>query len=381
MSLYLDHAASTNLYPEVVEVMDRVNRECYANPSSAHQLGVEARNVIDQARYACARYFRADLSGVVFTSGATEALHLAIVGGYLALPEAEKKKKIYVSPLVHSCVWGAVSFLEKYFNASIQTLDLDEDGYIKTEQIDDGLCAKASLVIVEHGNSEAGMVQLVPRMGKQIRNYKEDTGRQYPKFIVDTAASMVVQDISLEHQVCDALAISGEKFGGPRGAGVLVKRDDFEIEPLVAGSQEFGYRAGTESVAAIAGIAKAIKTHIKDRETFKVKTQALWQMVYAFLKDQQLEIITPNKSYLSHVITFLLPTKRGDLFVQQCDLDGLSLASGSACSSGTAKPSKVLQSLGYDEETSRRGVRISFGRETTTDDLEQALLILEKHIA
>ncbi|HEY5714335.1 MAG TPA: aminotransferase class V-fold PLP-dependent enzyme [Candidatus Gracilibacteria bacterium] len=389
--IYLDHAACTPMYPEVREVLKNLLDQDLGNPSSIHSRGREAKALIDEVRYLCARIFRANLDGVVFTSGATEAAHLAIIGSYLGLKyqiSDIKYQKILVSPLVHKCVWSAISFLGKHFGVQYDCLPLTKDGFIDLEKFEAIDLSQYAQIICEHGNSEFGHVQPVAKMGRMIeknsktqesKNQKappdkgdgerSEPGGLKPVFIVDTAASIVSETISLEHLKCDILFFSGEKFGGPSGVGAIIKKEGITLTPIVGGSHEFGNRGGTENVMGIVGMGEALKQREIRREVLRAIWKDWHEQVRAQIANIKYQITTPKKDCLPHVIHFIHPNMKADLFVQKADLAGIALSAGSACSSGTVMGSQALQNLGYTEEQSKRGVRISWGWDSEESDL------------
>lgn len=371
--IYLDHAAATEMYGAVqTKLQNFLDSDLYGNPSSVHEMGRKSRNILDQARIDASKIFECQLDEIFFTSGATEAMGLGIVGGYLG-PRSEKReeRKVLVSPLVHSCVWGAVGFLEQNFGVEVETLPITDEGFLDLKKIDEKLLGSAAMIVVEHGNSEIGVVQPVAKLGKMLDKLEEEK----PLLIVDCAASVVCEKISLEYQKCDMLVISGEKFGAPAGSGLLLKRKDVKLQPLVNGSQEFGFRGGTENVFGIYGLVEALKQKESRRGAERESLKAL----HAYFRSEfvkrfpDYEVTTPEKDFLPHIFHFRLPEEKAEVFVQRADLAGFCISAGSACSSGAITGSRALQNLGLSEDESRRGVRVSFGVETTTEELEQFL--------
>ena len=323
----MDHAAATSLWPEVKALIKDLVDQDLANPSSLHASGRKARALIDQARQTCANIFQVDPEQVIFTSGATEAANLAL-----------HDKKSWVSDLAHSC--------------------LHEAARIKIENPED-----AEVLALEHGCSETGHVRVLNSVNK-----KSDQ-----KIVLDIAASLVTEDINLKNSDADALILSGEKFGGLSGAGLLIRDKFFEIIPLQGGTQEFGLRGGTENVIGIVALAKALSLHTAQKSALRKHFEDLHAYARAELKKAGLKIITPEKNYLPHILNFMLPKSDAHTFIVQSDIQRIELSAGTACSSGTTKPSKVLKSLGFSDEEALRGVRMSFGRNTIQEDLEEAL--------
>ena len=225
MSVYLDHAACTKLRPLVKDFLRSENLEekFFGNPSSIHQNGRTVRQVIDESRQIIKDIVECEIDEIIFTSGATESLRLAIVGGYLGIETP--RKKIFVSPLCHSAVFSALNFLEKYFEVEINFLPLDKQGFLDIENISDDIFENSDLIIVEHGNSEIGVLQPVIKLGRKIEAFKSITSplrgtplklrgdkSEFPLFIVDAAASVVTERVGLKFQKADLMVFSGEKF-------------------------------------------------------------------------------------------------------------------------------------------------------------------------
>ena len=373
--IYLDHAASTSLYPEAIQAMQRACK-IIGNPSSIHFQGREAKSILDEARIKCAEILCCNASEVIFTSGATESLNLAMIGGYLA--RRSGGGTVWVSPLSHACVRGAADFLKKHFGAAVCFLPLDKHGFFAKKTFDPNFFKGSALVAVEHGNSEIGLLQPVEKIGEAIKAMS-DKGDDFPVFIVDCAASIVTESISFEKLCADFVALSGEKFGGPKGSGILLKNKNTPLEPIFKGSQEFGLRGGTENIQAVAGIAKALELHERGRSGLNNKWQELHRFIRNYFQEKwpHLRITTPEKNFLPHIFHFLLGGGMSSgLFVAKCDLGGLSISAGSACASGCVRGSSVLKNLGVSEEDSGRGVRISLGRETSFSDVQRCLEIL-----
>ncbi len=386
ISVYLDHAASTPPYLVVQDQLQRLISQAHGNPSSIHQIGRKSRSLIDTARITIAKLFECQLDEIIFTSGATEAMHLGIVGSFLShyQPEASNHhpKKIYVSPLVHSCVQNALQYLENNYAVEIKHLPLTAGGYIDVENIESGIFETASHIILEHGNSETGHLQPVAKLGKKINKWKEEN-KENPKpiLIVDAAASAVTEKISLEYQKCDMLILSGEKIGGISGTGVLVKKKSIEIQPLIIGSQEFGFRGGTENIIGIYALGKAleIKEEERDREVERLRDLHSYLCEQFMNKLPHYQVTTPIENNLPHIFHFILPEEKAEIFVQRADLAGFCISAGSACSSGAITGSKALINLGFTEQESQRGVRISFGTSTTKKEINQFLAWMKEN--
>jgi len=257
--IYLDHAASTIPFPEVGELY-RQSATLYGNPSSVHAFGREARAALDATKQTIATNLEAKTEEVIFTSGATEAMHLAIIGHYISRRSRNESGRgvVYTSPLVHSCVWSAVHFLEKNFGVEVKILPVTKEGFLDLAQIGDEYF-ESDLIITEFGNSEIGLLQPVAKLGKMINRWSaENKNASKPAFVVDCAAAIVTEKITLDYQVCDFITISAEKFGGLKGSGILLRRASVGLNSIIGGSHELGYRGGTENVTGALALGTAL---------------------------------------------------------------------------------------------------------------------------
>jgi cysteine desulfurase len=374
--IYLDHAAGTSPCSAVQEKLPKLVREIYGNPSAIHGAGQKTRAIIDEARLTVAGFFRVKVDQVIFTSGATESLFLATVGHWLARPD-KSLTKILVSPLAHSAVWGAVNFLVKNFQASKELLPIDDLGFWDLEKITPELLSEVSLVVGEHGNSEIGLIQPVKKLTSLLTASSSN-----PAFIVDVAASIVTEDVSLDSLGADFVALSGEKFGGLPGAGVLIKSEKISLGSLIEGSHEFGYRGGTENWVGIWALGEALKQHQKISQKLRIDFERFHEMVRTFFIQNfpKVKILTPEENYLPHIFHFLLPEGEANTFVTKCDLAGVEISAGPACSSGAVGGSVVLKNLKMSEMQAKRGVRLSWGVGTAKEELKQGLEILKLNL-
>lgn len=368
--IYLDHAAATPPYAEVLQAWSEREDLSWANPSSIHQLGQKARNIIDESRYSCAQFFEVPVGGITFTSGATESMHLAIIGS--ALARSKSYIKILVSPLSHQCVWSALHTLSAIASTQVDLVPLTDQGYFDTDKLTIEYLSQYDLIIAEHGNSEVGLLQDIKLIGER-KNQIDSV--QKPIFIVDIAASIVTEEVRQKTLHYDIAIASAEKFGGVGGSGILIKNTTTFV-PLVGGSQELGLRGGTENTRGIFCLSKALESHQKQRITSQKNGEYLWHILARELEQKSYTIITPKEKHLSHILHFLVREGTGQDLVIKADLQGICIASGPACSSGSIKPSTVLTALGYTEKDAKRGVRVSFGRDTKKDDILAFLKLL-----
>ena len=377
--IYLDHAASTVPFAEVGELY-KTSVSLFGNPSSVHSFGRDARAALDETKLVLSSEFEAKTEEIIFTSGATEAMHLAIIGHYLSRRSRNESGRgvVYTSPLVHSCVWSALHFLEKNFSVTIKLLPITDKGFLDLAAMGEDLF-NSDLIVTEFGNSELGLLQPVAKLGKMINKWhSENKDAPKPAFVVDAAAAIVTEKITLDYQVCDFITVSAEKFGGLKGSGVLLRRVNVGLNSIIGGSHELGYRGGTENVTGALALGTALKLHSEQRSVNREQFLGFQQYLRTWFENNypDIKITTPIENTLPHVFHFILPTSQAALFVAQADLAGLAISAGSACSSGTTTASKVLLHLDLSEIEAERGIRISFGRTTTQAEIDEAFKIM-----
>lgn len=366
-TVYLDHAAATPMYENVWEKWNTIRTDLWANPSSIHHMGQRVRGQIDHARFECAKLFDTEASNIIFTSGGTEAAHLAIIGGYLILKNPQKR--ILVSPIAHACIWGALDFLASIRDIDIVTIPIDTEGFFDLSRCTPEFLASFDLVIADHGNSEIGVLQDISELGKCLEAVPKENR---PLSIIDVAASILTEDIELSTLYASMVFISGEKFGGPKGTGLLALNENVEIQSLQRGTQELGLRGGTENTEGILCLTEALKTH----QTHKQNIKKHFTLLNTYLRKRiptDYTITTPTHNNLSHILHCVSQKGSGQMFVMKADLKGVCVSAGAACSSGAVQPSRVLKALGFSDQKSHNGIRISFGRNTTTDDIDRLL--------
>ncbi len=332
--IYLDHAATSPLRPEAKAAMDE-GFAIWANPSSPHAEGRKARAALEDARERCKQALGLGQGDknyeLIFTSGASEA-------AALALGRAKAGARL-VSTVEHDCILGIVPDAER--------LSVRADGALDLEVLAEAVQRERPLVAVQHVNSETGNRQQMDAIQR----------------IVGEAGGMLLCDCAqsagkLPIPSCDMAIVSAHKFGGPIGIGALLLKDYAMLEPV--GGHERGYRRGTENLPGAMAMAAAVETQgwlstEEDRRAFASQTGEWWLRI-----GEQVDYIIP----LTH------PTMSAQALLIRLDAMGIAVSAGSACSSGSLKPSRVLQAFGLDEDTARRTIRVSLGWNTTVDELD-----------
>lgn len=372
-SIYLDHAATSPVHPEVLKAMQPYYETFFGNPSSIHRFGREARRGIDQSREFIAKAIKASFDEIVFTSGGTEADNLAIIGS--ANANKQNGMHLVTSKVEHHAVLQAFEFLEKQgFNVTY--LDVDERGLISVNQLESVLSDDTILVSIMFGNNEVGTMQPIEEIGRLLFNHQAI-------FHTDAVQTIGSESIDVKELGIDLLAASGHKLNGPNGIGFLYVRKGVALSPLLyGGEQERKRRAGTENVPAIAGIKKALELTIQERDERK-KQYNLFQkkMLDVFNQSEISYLINGSeKTGLAHILNVSFPGINIEQILMNLDLEGVAVSSGSACTAGSINPSHVLMAMFDDVNRSHSAVRFSFGYGNDINEVERAARTVVKVI-
>ncbi len=365
--IYLDYAATSPLREEALEAMLPYFKEAFGNPDSLHACGRRAAAALQRARDAIAAALGVQPSEVYFTSGGTEADNWAARG----IARGGAAEKFLVSPVEHAAVLSAVSAHREHVVCRV-----GEDGVVSPDHVRDLLAASGgvSLVGVMAVNNETGCVQPIAELAAAAHA----AGAYFFSDCVQAAASCDLKELARH---ADALALSAHKVGGPKGVGALVVKKGVPIAPLIAGGeQERGLRGGTSNVAGAVGFARALSLAQAEREAYIRHTgslrDAFEQRILAELGSEVRADGARRVPNISH-LTF---ARGGTAFLNALDLAGVACSGGAACSSHSAQPSHVLMAMGRSAEEALRGVRFSFGRETTAEEAARAAdIVVEKY--
>ncbi len=373
--VHLDHNATTPIRPEALEVLlDRYAR-LRGNPSSVHAAGREARAWLDDARERTAAALGCHEDEVVFTSGGTESIQLAIAG---AVRAAGPGRGLVTCVVEHSAVLAAADRLERE-DRPVVRLPVDATGRVAVEALEAALSPAIALVSIQAANNELGTLQPVVEIGEALAR----RGRNRPLLHTDAVQALGRMPLAPLRAHADLLSFSAHKVGGPPGVGLLVRRAGIVLEPLLgAGSQENGLRPGTESVPAIAAAAVAIELATREQSDYAARTarlcRSLWQQLSLCVPGAQLNGPGFDTPRLSNTVNITLPGVESRTLVARLDLEGLEVSAGSACASGSLEPSHVLLALGHTSERARGALRLSFGRTSGEEDVHNAVEILRR---
>lgn len=367
MRVYLDNAATTPMAPEVVDAMCDVLRNQFGNPSSTHFFGRESKALIETSRRNIAKHLNCLPSELFFTSGGTEADNLAI---HVAVQNLGVKR-IISTTIEHHAVGHTVEMYRDRYDISLHFLTVDKQGHVDLNELEKFLKEPIpTLVSLMHANNEIATLIPLEEVAKLCRNYSAF-------FHSDTVQTMGHYAFDLKALDIDFITCAAHKFHGPKGIGFLYVNKRNSMAPLIlGGSQERGYRGGTENISGIVGLSKAFdlayenvqehQEHVQDLKNYLMKNLLEHFTDLTFHGD-----ISPEGSLYTVLNVCFPKTDKASMLLFTLDLKGVSVSGGSACTSGANKGSHVLEGIGAD--MSRPNVRFSFSRYTTRDELDFAL--------
>ncbi len=375
--IYLDYAASAPLMPEARQIIqDYVDAEPAGNPSSLHTEGRQQQARLDQAHTTVAAVFGVQPTEVIFTSGATEANNL-VIQGILRAWKAEKGTKSHVvfSAIEHPSWYQAVRAEE----ADITIVPVSKQGVVSAEAMLAAIRSTTALVGCMYVNNEIGTVQPVADIGKGIESRRTDN--QWPVFHSDAVQAFPYLNTHSGHIHVDTVTLSGHKYGALGGIGALLKKEKTPLRSVLkGGGQEWGYRAGTENVLGAMTLATMMSWHDAHREESSQHVRDLQAYLETRLAHELPEIVIlgQHATRTPHITYLWLPDVMDEHVVHKLDLNGIAVSSGSACSSGAMLPSATLLAMGYSDKEAFGGIRVSYGRFTTKNDLDSFVDALKK---
>ena len=363
MSVYLDYQSSKPVDPIVIKAMQPYFHDKFGNPSSLHKIGDDATQVLEESRQTIANFINAEKDEIIFTSGATESNNLGIIG--FALRNKEKGNHIIISEIEHISLHNIAKYLGK-FGFTVSKVPVDQYGRVSIHKIIDRITDKTILVSIGYANNEIGTIQQISEIGKLCRE-------KNIVFHSDGVAAEGLLPLDVKRDNIDLLTLSSNDIYGPKGIGILYRKKGIRLSPLIiGGGQEFGLRSGTENIPAIVGMAKAVD----------IMQNEMQQEVRRFksYQDQLIKNILEKipKSYLNGHPTERLPNNahfrfdgiEGESLLLLMMDNGISVSTGSACSSKTLEPSHTLIALGLLHEEAHGSLQLTFGRFTEQEDID-----------
>ncbi len=364
--IYLDHAATTPVKPEVLDAMMPYFTQSFGNPSSIYQVAQINKKAIDDARETIAKHLGANTNEIFFTSGGTEADNWAIKG----IVEANKNKgnHIITTKIEHHAVLHTCEYLEKQ-GFEVTYLDVNEEGVIDLEALKAAIKDTTILISIMYANNEVGTIMPIKEIGAIAKEHGI-------AFHTDAVQAIGQVRIDVKEQNIDALSLSGHKIYGPKGIGVLYIRRGLRITNLIhGGAQERGRRAGTENVPAIVGIAKAMELAYTDfeakNERIKGLRDKLMNGILESIPYSKLNGSSTNR--LTNNVNIGFEFVEGESLLLLLDMNGVAASSGSACTSGSLDPSHVLLALGLPHEKAHGSLRLTLGENSTEEEVDYVL--------
>ncbi|MDE7422924.1 MAG: cysteine desulfurase [Lachnospiraceae bacterium] len=376
MKAYLDNAATTIPFPEVREIMMQTMETDYGNPSSMHQLGVDAEKYIKNAKEIIAKSLKVEEKEIVFTSGGTESNNQALIG--TAFANKRKGMHLITTNIEHASIHNPMLFLEDC-GFRVSYISVDKNGHVNMDELLDAICEETILVSIMYVNNEIGAVEDIASIAKKIKEKKKDL-----IFHVDAIQAYGKYPIYPKRMGIDLLSVSGHKIHGPKGIGFLYIKDKLKINPYIyGGGQQRGMRSGTENVPGIAGLGMAVKLIYENQEEKREKLYELKQ--YFIDKITLLEDVFINgmedmelKDTAPHVVSVCAKGIGSEVLLHALEDKGVYVSSGSACSSNHPALSGTLQAIGLEKQMVESTIRFSFSIFTTKEELDYAIVAMEE---
>lgn len=360
--IYLDHAATTRMDDEVLKEMYPYLQEAYGNPSSIYQLGRETRKAVETARERVAKVLNCQPNEIYFTAGGSESDNTAIRG--IANSYRQKGNHIITSSIEHPAVLETCKYLEKQ-GFEVTYLGVDENGIIRLDELKAAIRPTTILITIMYANNEIGTIQPIAEIGAIAKEHGI-------VFHTDAVQAVGTLKIDVQAENIDSLSLSGHKFYGPKGVGALYVRKGVRFEKFVQGGhQERNQRAGTENVAGIVGLGKAIELADAHREEYNEKIRALrdYYVEQVEARIPYIKINGDREKRLPGNSNISFRFIEGEGLLLNLDLKGICASSGSACTSGSLDPSHVLLAIGLPHEIAHGSLRVSIGKENTKEEI------------
>ncbi len=380
--IYLDHAATTDMLPEVAYAMEPYFVKKYGNASATYELGAEAKRAIELARESISASIHAKPSEIYFTSGGSEADNWAVKG--MAGERKNHGRHVITSQIEHHAILHSCEHLKR-LGYKVSYLEVDDNGIVKMPMLErwiregeksSHLQDKVGILSIMYGNNEIGTLQPIEAIGALARKYKIP-------FHTDAVQAVGQVPIAVKRLPVDMLSASAHKFHGPKGVGFLYVRDGVSLPSFIhGGGQERGKRAGTENVAGIVGMAKALSIAVKDVEK---KSRDLTNMRNYFVRRVQQEVSECKlngdlRKRLPGNANFSFKGISGTALLVLLEEAGIYASAGSACSAGSTSLSHVIKALHVPKEYAYGTIRFTLGHETTREELDKTISVLKKSV-
>ena len=376
-TIYLDHAATTPLKPQVREAMLPYLDERYGNPSATYALARQAAGAVDEARRTVARLLDCRPTQINFTSGGTESINTAIKGVAFAQQLAGVGNHIITSAIEHHAVLHSCQYLEK-FGFEITYVPVDRDGLVDPNTVASAMTKRTVLVSVMTANNEIGVVEPVAEIGRAVRKRARQLGRRVP-FHTDAVQAANALSLNVAELDVDLLSLSSHKFGGPKGAGVLyLKRGTPFLTQQSGGGQERQKRAGTENVAGIVGTARALELAQESRTAYEANCARLCDRLLAGIMERfpGAQLNGHRERRLPNNVNISFADADARAMLDRLDDCGIAASAGSACNEETIEPSHVLLAMDIPLQRAVGTLRFTVSLETTENEIDRLLTVL-----
>ena len=367
-NIYLDNAATTKVHPEVLDTYIKAKTSYFANPSSIHAMGQEANRLLDKAREQISSLLRCPNHEVIFTSGATESINLALKG--YALKHQNRGKHIITTSIEHPAVYESLKQLEELFGFSITYLPVDDKGHISLDDLKNAIRKDTILVSIIAVNNQVGSIAPI----KEIANIL----KPYPLISFHSDVTQAIGKIDLPYEDIDMFSFSAHKFHGLNGSGALLKKKNIEVLPMNSGGgQENNYRSGTNDVANDVAMAKALRFSIESRQKDYEHVKQLADHLLSYISNNK-DIYELNSGDNPYIVNFSTLTKKASVVVEALSNAGIMVSSTSACHSHKEPISEVVLAMTNNLALAKNTVRISFDANNTMEEVDELIKQLER---
>lgn len=372
---YLDYAATTPILDEVLEAMAPYQRQLFGNPSSVYGVGRDSKKGMEEARDLVAAAVGAQPAEIIFTGGGTEADNLALKGPAFKL--RSQGNHIITTAVEHHAVLHSAEWLEKQ-GFRVTFLGVDQNGLIDLERLKSALTKETILVSIMLVNNEVGVIEPV---AEAVKIVKENSRALFHS---DTVQALGKMKVNLDELGVDLASFSAHKIGGPKGTGALFVKRGTPIEPVLhGGGQERDLRSGTPNVAGIVGFGVAAQIAAKEMEQEAERLTKMRDQVQAGIKAsiERVHVNAEHAPRIGNTLNVCIEGVEGESLLLMLDSKEVAASSGSACTSGSLDPSHVLMAMGVAPELAHGSLRVSLGRATTNDDIDDFLEVLPAIVA
>lgn len=371
-NIYLDNAATSPVFPEVIDSISKSLQSDYGNPSSLHRLGIQSEKKIRRAGQLISNTLGIESGQIIFTSGGTEANNMAIIGA--ALARQRQGRHLITTLIEHPSVLRTFEFLEEQA-FEVTYLPVDERGLVCLDRLKEAIRKDTILVSIMHVNNEIGSIQPIREIGQAIKAINRDI-----VFHVDAVQSFGRLDLSPRDCQIDLLTASGHKIHGPKGIGFLYKKADIRLRPIIfGGGQQDDLRSGTENLSGIVGLEKAVEMINQKKKECTNKLYNLKDLLLTQIKKELAQAVFPVDPTLTapHIISIAFPGLLGEVILHALEEENVYVGTGSACSGRRRQQSHVLKAVGLDSRAIEAAIRVSTSYMTSQEDIKDFVTILK----